>query len=282
MNNNLNVISDERSVSIEELYLKPHARILNLTELLPFLISPDSKKTLQIFEDNLHLSDVDGLFKYPIINKAPILYPEYISEHITNNGIELKYYDDPKQQYFLISQIKQRGETNAPSSNLHYQRHLFRMHEFVKTCEGTILDVGCDDVNVSSTIFSNRCKYIGLDPFSTSTSFRVVGVGEILPFKDSSINNVIFNTSLDHILDYYEAVKEAFRVLKPGGYIIICTLIWLQNTSILNDSVHFHHFKDYEINGVLKDFKFKIENTKRYTYKNDTHRYGLYISAKKT
>ena len=79
MNNNLNVISDERSVSIEELYLKPHARILNLTELLPFLISPDSKKTLQIFEDNLHLSDVDGLFKYPIINKAPILYPEYIS-----------------------------------------------------------------------------------------------------------------------------------------------------------------------------------------------------------
>jgi ubiquinone/menaquinone biosynthesis C-methylase UbiE len=155
------------------------------------------------------------------------------------------------------------------------------MHEFVKTCEGTILDVGCDDVNISSTIFSNKCSYIGLDPFSTSTSFRVVGVGEILPFKDSSIDNVVFNTSLDHILDYYEAVKEAFRVLKPEGYIIICTLIWLQNTSILHDSVHFHHFKDYEINGVLRDFNFKIENTKRYTYKNDTHRYGLYISAKK-
>ena len=192
----------------------------------------------------------------------------------------MKYYDDSKLQYFLLSQIKQRGDINAASSNVHYKRHLFRMKEFVKNCRGTILDVGCDNVETSAALFNEECNYLGLDPFSSSKSnFRVVGVGEYLPFCDKSMDNVVFNTSLDHILDYHQALEEARRVLKPGGHIYLSTLIWTANASLLNDAVHFHHFREYEILGALEDMH--VEQAVRYQYKEDQHRYGLYLSAAK-
>jgi len=274
-----NLIFNEQIVTIEELQTKPHARILNLTDIIPILISPDSGNSLQIAEDYSFL--FDSSYSYPIIKGVPVVYPEYISKALIQGGLALKYYDDPRIQYFLLSQIKQRGEINAASSNIHYQRHLFRMTEFVKDCKGLILDIGCDDVNIGSAIFSRKCEYIGLDPFAKSNDFRIIGIGEFLPFKDSCVDNVLFNTSLDHILDYYQAVKESFRVLKEGGLIIISTLLWSHDATLLKDSVHFHHFKSYEIYGVLNEFGFKVEDTKKFVYKNDGHRYGLYISARK-
>lgn len=270
------LIKDERVLTVAQLQGQPHAKILSLAEIASFLASPDTGAALRIQEDQSGLTD--GVHSYPVIHGTPILYPANISEAFLGGGLELKYYDDSRLQYFLLSQIKQRGEINAASTNVHYQRHLFRMKEFVATCRGLVLDVGCDDVEISASLFNEDCRYIGLDPFSNSkSSFRVVGVGECLPVRDESIDNVVFNTSLDHILDYHQALEEARRVLKPGGCLYISTLIWSKNTSLLTDSVHFHHFREYEILGALSSMR--IGRANRYRYKDDRHRYGLYLSA---
>lgn len=273
------LIKDERVITAEQLQGQPHAKILTLEEAMPFLASPDSSKLLRIQED--HSSLTDGDHNYPIVDGIPVLYPDNISDAFLREGLELKYYEDSKLQYFLLSQIKQRGEINAASTNVHYQRHLFRMKEFLKDCRGTVLDVGCDNVDISAALLSEECRYIGLDPFSSSKSnFRVIGVGELLPIRDESVDNVIFNTSLDHILDYHRAIEEAERVLKPGGHIYLSILIWTANASLLNDAVHFHHFREYEILGALNGMR--IEQAKRYQYKDDQHRHGLFIKVTKT
>lgn len=270
------LIKDERVLTVAQLQGQPHAKILSLAEIERFLASPDTGAALRIQEDQSGLTD--GVHSYPVIHGTPILYPEIIAEAFLEGGLKLKYYDDSRLQYFLLSQIKQHGEINAASTNVHYQRHLFRMKEFVATCRGLVLDVGCDDVEISASLFNEECRYIGLDPFSNSkSSFRVVGVGECLPVRDESIDNVVFNTSLDHILDYHQALEEARRVLKPGGCLYISTLIWSENTSLLTDSVHFHHFREYEILGALSNMR--IGRANRYRYKDDRHRYGLYLSA---
>lgn len=273
-----NLIKDERVVTAEQLQREPHARILTLEEAMPILAAPVSHMPLRMLEDQSCLTD--GEHKYPIVDGAPVLYPACIAEAFLAKGLELKYYEDAKLQYFLLSQIKQRGEINAASTNVHYQRHLFRMKDFLKSCSGTVLDVGCDDVGISAALFSDECRYIGLDPFSSAKlNFRVVGVGEFLPVRDESVDNVVFNTSLDHILDYHQAIEEARRVLKPGGNIYLSTLIWTKNASLLNDAVHFHHFREYEILGALNGMH--IEQAKYYQYKDDDHRHGLYIAASK-
>lgn len=270
------LIKDERVLTVEQLQDQPYAKILSLAEIVPFLASPDTGGPLLIQDDQSGLTD--GIHSYPVIRGTPILYPANIAEAFLGGGLELKYYDDSRLQYFLLSQIKQRGEINAASTNVHYQRHLFRMQEFVATCRGLVLDVGCDDVEISAALFNEDCRYIGLDPFSNSkSSFRVVGVGECLPIRDESIDNVVFNTSLDHILDYHQALEEARRVLKPGGCLYISTLIWSEDASLLTDAVHFHHFREYEILGALSSMR--IGRANRYRYKDDRHRYGLYLSA---
>jgi SAM-dependent methyltransferase len=44
--------------------------------------------------------------------------------------------------------------------------------------------------------------------------------GRTLPFEDNSLDYVYSSHCLEHISDYKNYIKEALRVLKPGGYII--------------------------------------------------------------
>ncbi len=272
------LIKDHRTITAEQLRSRVGAKVLSFAEALPFLASPDRGVPLRVTEDGGELTDGDS--SYPIVDGIPILYPDRISAAFLGGGLDLKYHEDPKLQYFLLSQIKQRGEINAPSTNVHYERHLFRMSECVQGCRGSVLDVGCDNVDISAALFNGECTYIGMDPFSGfKAAFRLVGVGEALPLRDESVDNVVFNTSLDHILDYHQALDEARRVLKPGGHLYLSTLLWSSGASLLNDLVHFHHFREYEIFGALSGMS--IERVTRYSYKDDSHRYGLYLAARK-
>ncbi len=118
---------------------------------------------------------------------------------------------------------------------------------------------------------------MSLDPYAGQGEFRVIGLGEILPIKDNSVDAVLFNTSLDHILDYHTAIQEAHRVLKPGGRIVIATYAWLERATLLTDSVHFHHFREHELLGAVEEY-FSVEDIRRYEDpKQAVHRYGFYI-----
>lgn len=115
---------------------------------------------------------------------------------------------------------------------------------------------------------------------ATSISFRLVGVAEYLPFRDACLDAVLFNTSLDHVFDHHRALDEAHRTLVIGGRILVATIAWLHSAELIRDHVHFHHFREFEILGALG--RFEIRNLRRYDYKGDAHRYGLYVEAVKT
>jgi ubiquinone/menaquinone biosynthesis C-methylase UbiE len=139
--------------------------------------------------------------------------------------------------------------------------------------------VGSDIPSHSVQLLPQACCYLGLDPYGGAGEFRIVGLGEILPVQDSSVDVVLFNTSLDHILDYHTAIEEAYRVLRPNGKIIVATYAWINKATLLTDSVHFHHFREFEILGVLEAL-FEVDQILRYKDpKNKKHRYGLYIQA---
>ncbi len=52
----------------------------------------------------------------------------------------------------------------------------------------------------------------------------VGGDARSLPFDDNLFDRVVFFTSLEFIPDEYKAVREALRVLKPGGRVVIAVL----------------------------------------------------------
>jgi SAM-dependent methyltransferase len=255
---------------------------LSLTQCLErkLLVSPDSKKELSKSEGESSVL-TDGKNSYEIQNGCPVLYPKEICNTWCQGVLPLKYPDGPLLQYVLLSQIKQSGEINAPLNSVPARKHQYRFQEFCKGLNGLILDVGSDKPSHSMQLLAPSCEYLGLDPYSGHGEFRLIGLGELLPIKTSSVDAVLFNTSLDHILDYHTAIEEAFRVLKVEGQLVIATYAWTDRATLLTDQVHFHHFREYEILGALK-MLFEIEEISRYEDpKNATHRYGLYIRARK-
>jgi len=275
----VSILTDERSLSLEELLSRPHARTMDLTALLPRLKSPDADLPLTLDLDAGALTD--GQQSYPLRGGLPLLMPRRLQPYFVRRlEVPVAAANDSFLQYFLLASIKQSGEINAAPSDVHFRRHLARMHEFVAGCGGLVLDVGCDDPALSAALFPPAASYVGLDPFCLRDEpFRLIGVGEFLPFQDSTIDNVVFNTSLDHILDWRRAVNEAHRVLVAGGALYVCTLIWEHAADLLADAVHFHHFRLGELLSGLEGFD--VEAIRAYDYKANTHRYGLYLLARK-
>lgn len=85
---------------------------------------------------------------------------------------------------------------------------------------GTVLDVGCGTQRLPTYANTERCRFVGIDPLpgEPERAFEFVqGVGEYLPFRTDSLDQVLFATSLDHMLVPRLALAEARRVIRPGG-----------------------------------------------------------------
>lgn len=91
--------------------------------------------------------------------------------------------------------------------------------------KGTGLEVG-----VGSGFFASRLGVeFGVDPAKSclrkarSRGVKVVlGAGESLPFGENSLDFVLYSVTLCFLADSGAALKEAWRVLKPGGKVVAC------------------------------------------------------------
>lgn len=87
---------------------------------------------------------------------------------------------------------------------------LIEQHE-----NGFVLDCGSGK---RPTYYSNVINYEIVDYDTTD----VIGVGEALPFRDSTMDAVISVAVLEHVRDPFACAAEIVRVLKPGGRLLCC------------------------------------------------------------
>jgi SAM-dependent methyltransferase len=104
---------------------------------------------------------------------------------------------------------------------------------------GRVLDVGCGSALVADRILDLDATYVGFDfgghhieyaskKFGDIKERRLDAIfcrgdGEKLPFKDASIDVVVFSEVIEHLLRPELAVWEIARVLKPGGVLVMTT-----------------------------------------------------------
>ena len=96
-------------------------------------------------------------------------------------------------------------------------------------CTGSVLEIGAGTganleylSNAKQITLSEPDKYMRrkLEPLATSSTIPVDLVshpGESLPFKDNTFDSVLTTLVLCMVEDVDKVIKEALRVLKPGG-----------------------------------------------------------------
>jgi len=94
---------------------------------------------------------------------------------------------------------------------------------------GRLLDVGCGSMPYRELF--NVSEYIGLDIDTPATRARGAADfyydGGRFPFPDGSFDSVLCNQVLEHVFNPVEFVQEIYRILVPGGQLLLTVpFVW--------------------------------------------------------
>jgi|SRR5579871_4633248 len=96
----------------------------------------------------------------------------------------------------------------------------------------SVLDVACG-TGANANWISGRCKYFGIDisikalrqQVNPSVQ-RVCGDGDSLPFREGFFDAAIATYVIEHAVDPVEMLGEMFRVVRPGGRVVLMGPAW--------------------------------------------------------
>ncbi len=96
-----------------------------------------------------------------------------------------------------------------------------RMKKYFK---GVVYDLGCGERDYEKEILTVANKYVGLDWSSTLHNLKadiVADLNFVLPVESEVADTVLSFQVLEHLREPQLMLNEAFRILKPGGYMVI-------------------------------------------------------------
>ena len=135
-----------------------------------------------------------------------------------------KHYDEIAGVYDLHYDLP-RGRTYHTRISRHVMEALPQ--------GGSLLDIGCGTGLFVEKYLRSGGTAVGIDlsrnmieraQKQCSCCRFTLGTGESLPFRDNSFDAVASLLVFSYVRDPGSMLKEAYRVLRPGGAISICTL----------------------------------------------------------
>lgn len=108
------------------------------------------------------------------------------------------------------------------------ERRLNLMRKFVPIEGKTVLDVGCGIgtyvkrfQDFSDDVYGIDVDVPRVEMGAEFASGLAVAVGEHLPFRDASVDVVMLNEVIEHVTDDRDTMREVYRILRPGGSVVI-------------------------------------------------------------
>lgn len=130
-----------------------------------------------------------------------------------------------------------------------------------------LLDLGCG-TGAALAEMDQLGPSVGLDfselalEYSAERGLKdlVAANGEHLPFADNSFKGMIALDIFEHIPDHEQAYREAFRVLAPGGVLVLSVpayrWLWGPHDVAL---MHFRRYRKSEVRTCLQEAGFRVE-----------------------
>ncbi|HZD56065.1 MAG TPA: methyltransferase domain-containing protein [Anaerolineales bacterium] len=150
---------------------------------------------------------------YPVQDGVPNLIPQSAL-----NSDEWSIWKQHLERFQARRDFRKKSAVRLrPAMGKKLSRAFF---DFAKITEGNVLDVGCGPGKLRAYLDEEQVKYYGMDPLPTPDirDFRFVfGLAEHIPFKDSTFENILVISALDHFNNIHGFFEQAVRVLKPDG-----------------------------------------------------------------
>lgn len=162
------------------------------------------------------------------------------------------------------------SRSSKPQTQYVSQYVSYLIKEFSLIKSSSLLELGCGNCDVLCEFKKYGFNVTGLDNCPSSGKDQGVPVLQHdlnlpLPFADSSYD-IVFNKSLvEHLSDPSIIFFESYRVLKPGGKLIIMTPDWeVQMSKFYDDWTHKTPFTIYTMKNLSSLAQFSPTSTIQY------------------
>lgn len=124
--------------------------------------------------------------------------------------------------------------------------------------KGKLMDFGCGSKPYKSLL--NVDEYIGVDFEGEGHSHKNETIeyfydGTTLPFTDNTFDSIFCSEVFEHVFNLEEIVKELYRVLKPGGGMLVTCPFAIAEHEMPND---YARYTSVGLQHLLAKNKFKI------------------------
>ncbi|HJX91731.1 MAG TPA: class I SAM-dependent methyltransferase [Pyrinomonadaceae bacterium] len=163
-----------------------------------------------------------------------------------------------------------RSDRTAPQKSSRIYCHLRQLHsKLTRVVQSgalssgeNLLDFGCADKPYESLFKKKFTHHIGADLPGNQRADVEISSSGTLPCSDSSFDCVLSSQVLEHVADPELYLAESFRVLKPGGSLVLSTHgiwpyhpdpndFWRWTISGLQRQIHLAGFEISSVEGVF-------------------------------
>jgi SAM-dependent methyltransferase len=121
---------------------------------------------------------------------------------------------------------------------------------------GSLLDVGCGEMPFRFALHPD-VRYCGIDveealAFGMTADSSISAFdGRNIPFPDDHFDNILCTEVIEHAADPVQLAREMYRVLKPGGQLVLTVPF---SARVHHAPYDFHRFTRYRLAEMFKPF----------------------------
>lgn len=123
---------------------------------------------------------------------------------------------------------------------------------------GRLLDIGCGEKKKQYLIGDCVEEYVGLDHKDSLHSLAqvdIIGTAYDIPVPADSFDSILCTAVLEHLEDPQRALKESFRVLRPGGHALYTVPLFWHVHEAPRD---FYRYTRYGLEHIFREAGFDV------------------------